>query len=214
MKYSFALMMLVFCINVSAQTNAKPNVGVSPFADYSAEWNKPMYAKCNTAEKALYMSKTEKEVIYILNLIRMYPKQFATTVLKNYPEKTSRNWLPEIPYYQSLMDTLLKIEPSNLLTPDKECYISAECHATSTGVAGVVTHDRQTAECKKKQHYYGECCDYGHSTALEIVLSLLIDEGVPSLGHRWICLGSYNTLGLSIQPHKGYGHTAVLDFAY
>jgi hypothetical protein len=47
---------------------------------------------------------------------------------------------------------------------------------------------------------------------LEIVLQLLIDEDVPSLGHRRILLEKYQTIGVSIQPHSHYGFNAVLDF--
>ena len=206
--------MLFYSLISTSQTNKKPIIAFSPLANYSAEWNKPVYAKCNTASKAVYMSKMERDVIYILNLVRTYPKQFANTVLKNYPDKTGSGWLPYSSYYKSLMDTLLKIEPTNLLTPDKLCFTSAECHATTSGSKGYVGHDRQTDECKKKEHFYGECCDYGRSTALDIVLGLLIDEDVPSLVHRWICLGYYKKLGVSIQPHTSFGHNAVLDFSY
>jgi hypothetical protein len=77
-----------------------------------------------------------------------------------------------------------------------------------------VGHERKTQDSKLKKHYYGECCDYGHNDALEIVLSLLIDEGIPSLGHRDVCLSNYVKLGVAIQPHKRYGTNTVLDFYY
>lgn len=60
----------------------------------------------------------------------------------------------------------------------------------------------------------GECIHYGQSNALEIVTSLLIDQTVKSLGHRKICLGYFTEMGVSIQPHNGYGKNAVLDFRY
>ncbi len=208
MKFSFVLLLIISCINLTAQTSSKPLVPMSPLAKYSAEWNKPIYAICNTAAKTTYMSKTEKEVIYILNLVRSYPQQFASTVLKNYPHYANSL------YYQSLMDTLQKLNPVNLLIPNKNCYESAECHASSSGSKGYVGHDRQTDECKKARSYNGECCDYGRSNALEIVVELLIDEDVPSLGHRSICLSNYKGVGVSIQPHTRYGENAVLDFVY
>ena len=50
---------------------------------------------------------------------------------------------------------------------------------------------------------------------LEIILSLLIDHDVPSLGHREICLSpEFKSVGVSVQPHNSkYNQNAVLDFA-
>jgi len=73
-----------------------------------------------------------------------------------------------------------------------------------------VGHTRQTTECKTA--YLGECCAYGNSDPLRIVLQLLIDEGVPSLGHRYICLGRYDVVGIATAPHTGYGSNTVLNF--
>ena len=70
------------------------------------------------------------------------------------------------------------------------------------------------SQTKKKWHFNGECCDYGHNNALDIIMSLLIDEGISSLGHRNICLSSYSKIGVAIQPHKLYGYNAVMDFYY
>lgn len=117
-------------------------------------------------------------------------------------------------YFISLVNMLEKMEPMNLLTPDKDCFESAKCHATYAGKTGYVGHDRKTKDCKTVKHFYGECCDYGHSDPLDIILSLLIDEGIPSLGHRMACLGNYAKVGVSIQPHTKYGRNAVLDFYY
>jgi uncharacterized protein YkwD len=59
----------------------------------------------------------------------------------------------------------------------------------------------------------GECCYYGVEDAFDIIVDLLIDQGVSSLGHRKICLSpSYTELGVSIQPHKTYSSNTVLDF--
>ena len=113
-----------------------------------------------------------------------------------------------------MIDTLLSLQPKGMLYPNEDCYNSARCHAYSSGRTGYVGHQRKSKECKEKKHYFGECCDYGNSDALQIVLSLLIDEGVPSLGHRYLCLNTYTQVGVSIQPHKKYGTNTVIDFYY
>lgn len=174
----------------------------------------PKYQACNTAKHALYMTRTEREVIYILNLIRMDPKLFAVTVLSVYSGYSNRPPAEGFDYYHTLMDTLSRMAPLNLLKPNKKCYESAYCQATTTGSLGYTGHDRKTANCKAKIFYNGECIDYGNDEALDILLNLMIDEGVPSLGHRYICIADYTGLGVSIQPHKYYRHCTVLDFTY
>jgi hypothetical protein len=186
----------------------------SPLGAYDKEWDNARYSACNTAASAAYMTAVEREVIYILNLVRMYPRQFANTVLKKYPQKMGSNYLYNSTYYITLLDTLLKIDSSNLLRPDKKCFLSAATHAFTSGKKGTVGHERLNTADKNKEYYNGECIDYGASTGLDIVLSLLIDEGVPSLGHRSICLSGYTAIGVAIRDHNTYRHNSVLDFHF
>lgn len=205
--------LLVFL--TSASSISRPETApVSPLAIYSAEWNNPRYLKCNTAKDANYMSGPEKEVVYILNLLRNNPVLFANTVVKKYPEKSGQGHLVNSWYYTSLLDTLKKIKPIAGLKPDINCFNSAKCHALHAGATGYVGHERSTQECQSKKYFNGECCDYGNKEPLDIVMSLLIDEGVPSLGHRDVCLSPYKKIGVSIQAHQRYGYNAVLDFSY
>jgi len=203
MKYFFSVAILLMSIGAKAQTN-----DVSPLANYSPEWNNPdsNFTQCNTAATADYMSPNEKDVIYILNLVRSSPALFVNTVLKKRKDLQGT-------YCTSLINKLLQMQPLNLLEPDEKCYNSAECHGES-GAHGYVGHIRQTAGCKQKEYFDGECCDYGHNVALEIVLSLLIDDGIPNLIHRNIFLGEYNSVGVSVQSHSKYRYSAVLDFHY
>lgn len=213
MKFLFTTPFMFFCLSLAAQKNNRITGIVSPLAWYGNEWNDTKFSFCNTARKTSYLSPAEKEVIYILNLVRSYPYLFAKTVLDKYPAKSSRTYLTkDAVYYQSLIDTLLTLKPKSLLYPDSLCFVSARCHAIQSGIAGTKGHLRTTANCIKKEHFYAECCEYGNKEPLAIVLSLLIDLGVPSLGHRKACLGDYTLLGVSIRPHKTLGSNTVLDF--
>ncbi len=187
---------------------------ISPLAVYSPEWNNAKYNACNTAAKATYMTAEERKMICILNMMRMNPKLFARTVVQRYPDINNMGYLRNSDYYKSLLDTLSKLKPMKILYPDSLCFNGAQCHAITAGEAGYVGHTRQNDDCKAKWYFNGECCDYGHSQALDIIMNLMIDEGVESLGHRWICLNGYKKIGVSIQPHKAYGNNAVLDFHY
>ncbi len=60
----------------------------------------------------------------------------------------------------------------------------------------------------------GENCDYGSKTALDITLDLLIDAGVPGLGHREnILTRDFNRVGGSRFYHKEYTWNAVFDYS-
>ena len=210
-KYSlFLLSLVVFCCSFTFSGNTIQ----SPLANFSSEWNNAKYKVCNTAAKAGYMSDSEKELIYILNLARMNPKLFCATVIKKYPAYASQTRLINSTYFISLVDTMSKLQPLQILYPDSLCYNSAQCHAYHSGLTGYTGHTRDNDTCENLKHFNGECCDYGYSAPLDIVMALLVDEGVESLGHRWICLGFYKRIGVSIQPHASYGTNAVMDFSF
>jgi hypothetical protein len=212
MRIFFSAVLFLLSTNSIAQTS-KP-APASPLAVYSKEWNKTEYLACNTAKNVLYMTKKEKDVIYVLNLIRRYPQLFVETVLSKYPGFEESTAVGGIDYYKTLVDTLNDMDPLDLLVPDRKCYQSAYCHASSSGAIGFVGHERKTTACSARKYFNGECIDYGFSDALDIVLHLLIDEGIASLGHRYICLGDYTGLGVSIQPHTVYKYCCVMDFTY
>ena len=215
MKFLLTTFLLSCSLGLFAQTASLNTIAVSPLATYSNAWNDTKYSKCNTAADIAYMSSDKKEVIYILNLIRTDPALFSRTVLKKYPSVSRKSRLVNDEYYyQSLVKTLNNMQPVNILVPDRSCFESAQCHASSSGASGYAGHKRTNSNCQTKKTYNGECCDYGQSEPLEIVLSLLIDEGVPSLGHRNIILSPYNKVGVSIQPHKKYRTNTVIDFLY
>lgn len=186
---------------------------ISPLSEFSEQWNDPRYEFCNTAATATYMSKQEKNVIWILNMARTNPQLFCETVVKKYAAYSLNDELEATSWYKSLVTTMTTMKAVNTLEPSKECYTSAQCHAYNSGVRGYVGHERQGL-CSAKEYYNGECCDYSNDDAIDIVMSLLVDENVPSLGHRNICFSSYKFIGVSIQPHKKWVHNAVLDLHY
>ncbi len=208
-------MRLTYCVAfimlLAQHATAKGPVTRSPLAAYSPEWNNPKYKVCNTAANAAYLSDSEKVLIYMLNLARMDPKLFCKTVLKEYGEEHFVNPNDE-QYYKTLVKELMTIKPLPLLMPDSLCYVSATCHATTSSSTGYVGHDRQTPECKELEHFYAECCQYNLDRPLDIIVSLMVDQNVASLGHRRTLLSSYTRLGVSIIAHPEKKIVAVLDF--
>jgi hypothetical protein len=196
------------------QANSSIDSSVNPLASFSPLWNAKVYNECNTAENVSYMTANEKQVIWILNMVRLNPKLFLTTVLlnpknKKYQKKEFRNR-----YFKSLIEDFKIQQPNNdFLTPDSLMYASAYCHAYQSGQVGYIGHDRSFSGCQSS--FYGECCEYGNEEPIYMLLNLLIDEGISSLGHRKVCLKQeFQSVGVSMQPHKGYGINTVLDFNY
>jgi uncharacterized protein YkwD len=177
------------------------------------DWQDPKYKAANTAQYADYMTDEEKQVIYYLNLARMNPQLFAKTFVEPYKGVKFGGYLVGSPYKASLLQEMSTLRPRKPLKPNRAMWEFALCHATNSGKKGITGHDREASGCPRGN--FGECCSYGEQKALAIILSLLIDHDVPSLGHRILCFSpEFTSVGVSIQPHKGkYIQNAVLDFS-
>jgi hypothetical protein len=210
----FCLLVFLLISSVVTKAGIKVPFPVSPLLPFSQSWNGEKYDVANTARLANYMSETEREIIYILNLMRMDPALFESTVVSQYPEFSGNPGLRNSSYYKSLRSDLKKTGKLKMLLPNKFAFSSAECHAKLSGSSGYVGHDRQSASCKKASFYFGECISYGYNKALDIVMALLIDENVPSLGHRKNFLADFKSIGVSVQPHASYRYNAVIDLAH
>lgn len=177
--------------------------------DLFSHFTKEQLKAANTAENYGKLSKEEKEVVQIANLFRMYPSKISDEYLTPYFKKNKK----EVNNYtKSLLNDLKKAKPCAVLLPEDICMKSALSHAEKMGKSGKTGHDGMSKRLKP-YGFAGENCDYGHDKALDIIMSLMIDEGVPSLGHRKNILDAdYTHIGVSIKPHKKYGDNCVMDF--
>jgi uncharacterized protein YkwD len=168
--------------------------------------------KANTALNINYHSEEEKDVILITNLSRTAPKAFAA-FLEEYISVSSIN---KSNFTKSLYQTLIKSEPSILLTPQPILKRSAKQYAIFAGRSGKVGHynfNKRMQPLLEQYDLVSENCDYGSEKAIDIVFSLLIDEGIENLGHRNTILNPSNKyIGVSIQPHKKYKVNCVQHF--
>jgi len=158
-------------------------------------------------EPCAFLSQGEKEVVQWLNIARMYPRWYL------YFRKIKNT---EPVYTQTLIRTLMAMQPiQKKLIPNKKLYEMAVCHASTAGALGYLGHDRQDPKCKKGMN--AECIHYGGGKGAYKVERLLIDKGVPSLGHRTAMLNpQYRLVGVSIMPFNKPTHTemVVIDFGF
>jgi hypothetical protein len=176
---------------------------------FAQTWTEAQRSAANTAKDITYLSTAEKEAILYLNLARLYPKQFAKTEVAPYTGTDEYpDYLLESPYKSSLLKYLDSIPASKALTFDSTMYASAKCFAEESGNAGTTGHARRICV----DDNFAECCSYGMYSGKDIIMQLLVDYEVPSLGHRKLCLSnSYTQIGVATHSHTVWGTCAVME---
>ena len=175
-------------------------------------------AQANTAAQAGYLSESEREVVRYLNLARLNgPAFWAAYLAPRAADYTLGT------YYQTLKTTLRATRGLAVLQPDSLLSHAAAYHAADMGASGGIGHtssngwafdERLRALGVGTQTALAENCHYGYDDPLAIVVDLLVDEGVESLGHRENILGAeYRFVGVAIRPHRDYRVNCVMDFA-
>lgn len=178
-----------------------------------SKWDTKVIEKAQSAyTEEEQMDENEKQVIYYCNLARLNPKLFGQTYVQKYLDENQlkSSWTA------SLLRDLNKVKKLDVLKFDKSLYTCAKNHAETNGKKGLEGHQNYNARFKKyapQFRVHGENCDYGNQNALDIVMSLLIDEDVPGNGHRNNILNTeFKYVGVAIAPHKEHEYNAVMCF--
>ena len=177
-------------------------------------WDAEVVGTLNTAAGTEYLNQEEKKVILFMNMARHNGQLFSETLLDRYIQE---NRLNNNSYIRSLRKDLKKAKGLTPLLPEEDLTVIAQGHATSTGKKGTTGHGgfkkRFEPLMGRPYLHVGENCSYGYERAIDIVLSLLIDEGIKDLGHRKNILApDFNSIGVAIRPHKTYRVNCVMDF--
>jgi hypothetical protein len=172
------------------------------------------------------------QVFQELNVLRINPVQY-TTKLRNHLSKFQGNLIhnssgPLIrtqegpPAVQECIDCLLETSPLPEFTWSSELARAAQDHCDDCGPAGVFGHtgaDGSTMDDRISRHCnweitIGENISYGTDTAEDIVIQLMVDDGVPGRGHRInILKPSYRCVGIGFGPHSQMRTICTMDFA-
>lgn len=175
------------------------------------DWDPEIIKKANTTINSDLLSEEEKKLILLTNLARINGPLFKETILEPYlqEEKSTR-------YIRSLKRDLEKIKDLELLSPEEDLIQVSIEHADRSGRSGTTGHqrfDKRYGPLLGKYNEVAENCAYGYNSAMDILIRLLIDEDIPDLGHRKNILNpNFNSIGVSIQPHKKYRHNCVMSF--
>jgi uncharacterized protein YkwD len=95
------------------------------------------------------------------------------------------------------------------------CRGAADHCAAQAG--GAIGHGNPASRMKRYGNWaaaWGENIAYGKTTARDIVMALIIDDGLPARKHRAnIFAAKFNYAGAAYGPHARYGSVCSIDFA-
>lgn len=187
----------------------------------------------NTAANASYLSQFEKDIIFEINRLRSNPAKYAADFIEPLAKNYRRNMLyypgdkplqtrEGISALNECVRELKRQKPLSLVYPSRGLTRAATDHVkdqSRTGRLGHTGSDR--SNIKTRIERYGqwkvriaENIAYGGITAQQIVIYLLIDDGVRDRGHRKTFLHpDYNKIGVATGNHPEYGTMSVMDFA-
>jgi hypothetical protein len=176
-------------------------------------WDESVLRAANTGAGAEFLTDDERKVIVLANMARTDGPLFAETIMKEY---IIMKELRSNRYIKSLYRDLKKIKGVPMLVPERDLYRVARDHATKMGVRGREGHQgfkNRYTPLMERYMEVGENIYYGKYTPEEIIMQLLIDEGIEDLGHRKNLLNPrFNSIGVSIKPHKEYQYNCVMSF--
>ena len=205
----------------------------SALKSQAQRWTDAEYQRANTAADVSYLSKEEKNIILYMNLARIDGEKFFNTILEDYVSdynakmRKYRNYndlkiATNNPYYLSLLTHLRGIKNLPMFYPEDKLSFISRNHAIDLNRNNLDTHESSNGDkfSKRISKYYpnrtmSENIDFGNANGLDIVCHLLLDCGVPSLGHRFTILDQksrLNAVGVSIQHHPSYTWCAVIDY--
>lgn len=178
------------------------------------------------------LSPLEKAVLEEMNLARTNPAQYATYLeaLRKYYKGKTLN-LPGVASLETIegaaaleeaIGYLRKAKPLAPLQLSKGMCLGAKDQSLDQGSSGGVSHQGKDKSFSwERVGRYGEWktpisenIAYDNGTARDIVINLIIDDGVPQRGHRHnIFNSSYIVTGISCGSHPLFGSMCVCTFA-
>lgn len=200
------------------------------FGQVNDDWNERIL---DTADGSSYLNELEEAIVYELNLVRANPSRYAEGYLKplldvfegklfNYPGQLPINTHEGEKAVQECIRALQQAESVSVLYPNAGLSKSAKelvDFQTKNGKVGHIGKNRSTPVDRIENHgewesRIAENISYGNHDARQIVIALLVDDGVPTRGHRKNILNNdFKLVGVNTGQHPGYGTMCVMDFA-
>lgn len=215
MRHLLILLLLAFTTEVFAQSD--PDV-----------WPEEL----NTAKKTSRLNDLEREVVFELNKVRSNPRRYCELYLEplysayngkiySYPGQEPTLTKEGNGALMECIAVLRKTNPLPTLRPIDGLTKSARMLVDDQQFGGIGHITRNGSTPQKRMEMYGEWdvasaedLAYGNFEARQIVIALLIDDGVPDRAHRQNVLNpKFRLVGVATGKHPSYKTMCVIDYA-
>ena len=189
-------------------------------------------AELNTAKDALYLNELEREVILELNKVRSDPKRYSKEYIEElvtafkgnlyfYPGQEPTKSEEGIKPLMECIQVLRNTKPLPILSPAEGLAKASRLLVKDQQFGGIGHITRNGSTPQKRIEKYGnwdicsgEDITYGSFLARQMVIALLIDDGVPDRGHRKNVLSPcFHFAGVAYGGNPTYRSMCVIDYA-
>lgn len=238
-KSTTLIALVVLLAACSTATDQRHSVALNDATSGEGHWPVEGWdtATLATASKADYLNPRERELVLHLNMVRSdparYAKEFIAPRLNYYSGNIYRPpWTPSqfggtmtnegVAALKEAIAELSSASPVPLLQVSRGISRAARDHAQDQSRSGDTGHISGDGKAlPERLNKYGrwryriaENVAYGRSAAVDNVVGLLVDDGVPSRSHRKTILNpDFKLVGVAVASHPQYGNLCVMDFA-
>ncbi len=191
-----------------------------------------LFARSLVVDKPAYLSALENSVLDELNLARTNPQTYAK-ILEDYrsqfqgrlvkrPGKIDLMTVEGTAAVDEAIRELKARKPMQGFRISRGMSLAAQDHVRDTGPKGSTGHsgsDGSRPFDRMNRHgrwlrSAGENISYGNDDGRQVIIQLIVDDGVSGRGHRkHIYNPAFEVVGIACGPHKVYGTMCVQTFA-